>query len=393
MGTKQGRSNSSRIVSALIMNITVISPNPVNRDGIARFSLAFAEQLSRDGNNVLLLTPKSVHNSDINLHKASLSLLPWDIVRSLRLIIANRTEVVHVQYAIPTYGIMAVAIWSLVLYLRVIHKMKILITLHEVNRETDLLKVFGRFYFYLLSLISNKLIVHTAQAKKILTQSCWVNTKNVTQIPLFIYPKGEMGVNIKNKSWSVLCFGYIHVDKGIQYLIEAMDVLKKSGFLEIHDVSCCIAGDVRPRSGIFKLFESKDRSYKKMLEQLVLDKNLSNYVSFLGFVENSSVYNLMASADIFVLPYTKTEQSGVLHTVLSYEKPVIASKTGGLHETLADAGVLVEKQNPKAIADAISSLISDKNLYKTTVQKYKQLVTSLSLENITQKTISMYRLL
>ena len=62
-----------------------------------------------------------------------------------------------------------------------------------------------------------------------------------------------------------------------------------------------------------------------------------------------------AAADIVVLPYESATQSGIVQIAYGFEKPVIATKVGGLPEVVLDGktGYVVPPKDHHALAEAV----------------------------------------
>ena len=58
----------------------------------------------------------------------------------------------------------------------------------------------------------------------------------------------------------------------------------------------------------------------------------------LRFVPETEVPEVFESATVVVLPYRRADQSSVLMTALAFDKPVVATRVGGLAEVLQDGG-------------------------------------------------------
>lgn len=139
---------------------------------------------------------------------------------------------------------------------------------------------------------------------------------------------------------NILFFGRISPYKGIEYLCEAMKLVRK----QIPDATLTIAGggkmyfDIEPyiRTGYIEL--------------------QNHYV---GMVELAS---LLSACELSVCPYTDATQSGVIMTSFSLHKPVVATNVGGLGEMIEDgkSGLLVAPKDPDALASAIISLLEDR---------------------------------
>ncbi len=83
-------------------------------------------------------------------------------------------------------------------------------------------------------------------------------------------------------------------------------------------------------------------------------------VSFLGAVHDDDLQRLYQSCDLFVAP-SLYESFGLVYVeAMNYAKPVIGCHAGGIPEVVDDGvtGLLVPPQEPKALAEAIISLLS-----------------------------------
>lgn len=124
--------------------------------------------------------------------------------------------------------------------------------------------------------------------------------------------------------------------------------------------------------------EGPQRPY---LEYLVQELSIEDHVTFVGWIpykEVNSYYNL---CDIFVMP-SKTQLPEVEAFGITYleanacEKPVIGTTTGGISDAVIDGetGILVEEQNPKALAGAIRKILENESLKHSLGQQGRQRV-------------------
>jgi glycosyltransferase involved in cell wall biosynthesis len=98
--------------------------------------------------------------------------------------------------------------------------------------------------------------------------------------------------------------------------------------------------------------------------RLVAERGISGRVTFLGAGSSASVEQLVAAADLLVLP---SEIEGLPYTVLeamACARPVVAGNVYGLPEVVEDGvtGLLVDARSVPAIAGAVSSLLADPDL-------------------------------
>jgi glycosyltransferase involved in cell wall biosynthesis len=88
---------------------------------------------------------------------------------------------------------------------------------------------------------------------------------------------------------------------------------------------------------------------------------LDGRVEFLGERDRAEVARLLHGCSIFVLP-SRSEPFGMVVTeALACRKAVVASAVGGIPEIIEDgrSGVLVEPDNPRALARALTRILDD----------------------------------
>ncbi len=135
----------------------------------------------------------------------------------------------------------------------------------------------------------------------------------------------------------VLFFGYIRAYKGLDHLIRAMSLVRKS-----LDARLLVVGEFY-----------EDRSpYDELVKVLGLD----GAVRFVDrYVGNEEVHLFFTASDIVVLPYNSATQSGIAQIAMAFHRPMIVTDVGGLAETVSEGrtGFVVKSGDPEAIADRI----------------------------------------
>lgn len=144
--------------------------------------------------------------------------------------------------------------------------------------------------------------------------------------------------------YDIIYVGRLIKIKGIFYLIEAIDKLKKI------PLRVAIVG-TGPEF--------------KNLQKLVNKKNLNNKVKFLGYVKDIDLPKIYQSSLMGVFPSYAKE--GILTTMLEAAacgKPTITTTACSMSEFLKDNynGLLVKPQNSKELATAIKKLYQDKKM-------------------------------
>jgi alpha-maltose-1-phosphate synthase len=139
------------------------------------------------------------------------------------------------------------------------------------------------------------------------------------------------------ESPSVLFFGRFSHYKGIDVLLNAMEVVWRS----VPEAALKIAGagELEP--------------HPALSDTRVTIRN--------EHVPEADVPALMSEARCLVLPYRQASQSGVGARAKPYGRPLIVTDVGGLPELVSDgSGLVVPSEDPERLAEAIVSLLTDR---------------------------------
>ncbi len=188
-------------------------------------------------------------------------------------------------------------------------------------------------YFVLMSgSVKNDLFTIKASAKhKLLFHPVYSNFGEIVN-----KDEAKKKLNI-SKSKNILFFGFIRKYKGLDTLIEAASLLK-----EKMDIGIIVAGE----------FYDNEQKYRDLIKEKSVENQL--YL-FNDFIPTSEVKYYFSAADVVVLPYKDATQSGIVQIANNFAKPIIATNIGGLGEVIknGETGYLVERENPKQLADVI----------------------------------------
>ena len=149
---------------------------------------------------------------------------------------------------------------------------------------------------------------------------------------------------IKVPESDILFFGRISPYKGIEYFIEAAKKLKE----DFPTLKATIAG-----SGKF-YFDTKEIENNKSFT--VINK----------FIESDELVALIKACKIVICPYTDATQSGVALTAFVFNKPVIATQTGGFKDVIKNGlnGYLVPVKDAEAIYEKAKLLLENPQLFE-----------------------------
>ncbi len=172
----------------------------------------------------------------------------------------------------------------------------------------------------------------------------------------------------------VLFFGYIRKYKGLHVLLDSMNLLKDAG-IHLLAVGECY-GD--------------EHVYHDRVNALHLEETVTLVTDY---VPNDRVGLFFSATDAVILPYLSATQSGIAQIAYNFDRPVIASRVGGLAEVVVDGktGLLVPPDDVPALAQTIRKFFEDGNEedFRTNVQEEKKKYTweamSRAIEDLAQQ--------
>lgn len=160
--------------------------------------------------------------------------------------------------------------------------------------------------------------------------------------------------------------------KGHRFLLDAARVLKDRG----RRIKYVFAGD---------------GSQKAQLQRMVQTLGLREEVSFVGFVKD--VPKFLSSIDVLVLPSLYEGLGVAALEAMAAGKPVIATRVGGLAESVVDGetGFLVPSRDATALAEAIQKLVADPSMGRAMGQKgAARVLSSFTMERMARQNEAYY---
>ena len=155
--------------------------------------------------------------------------------------------------------------------------------------------------------------------------------------------------------------------KGLDILLKAVSILNDKDLL-LH-----IGGDGQLLG-----------HFKNLAKELKVEERCKFY----GELQPSEILEFYSSIDIFVLASRDETFGVVIIEAMACGLPVIATKCGGPEEIITDdTGILVEKEDPEALARAISFMSENMSSYKSDLIRkyaYEKYGKDAFVENITK---------
>ena len=147
-------------------------------------------------------------------------------------------------------------------------------------------------------------------------------------------------LKIKDEELIILFFGFIRKYKGLDILLDAMQIIKNEKVNNKH-IKLLIAGE----------FYDDRKLYEEQIERLGIKNNL---ILHTDFIPDKEVRNYFCAADVVIQPYRNATQSGVIPVAYHYEVPMIVTNVGGLPKMVPHNKVgLVAKPTAASLAEKI----------------------------------------
>ena len=209
--------------------------------------------------------------------------------------------------------------------------------------------------------------------------------KNLKVIPFGAAIESKERVKYKDskKVFKILFVGRLVERKGVKYLLEAIKILKE---FEDFDTQLIVVGEGNRKNYLIEEKESLGLS--------------SEDVIFTGRISEEELIRKYQICDIFVLPAiidSKGDTEGlgvVLLEAMSFKKPVIASRVGGIVDIVKNkkTGILVNEKSPEEISSAIKFLIQNpKARKKLALNGYKFQKQNFGWDNIIKELVINYK--
>ncbi len=177
------------------------------------------------------------------------------------------------------------------------------------------------------------------------------------------------------RATNVLTLARISPEKGLHFLLRAAALVVKTHA----EVRFRIAGAPNPGQ----------QWYFDALVQMLDDLALRQHVSFVGPV--SDVRPLLEEADLFVLPSLAEGLPISVLEAMAAGVPVVATDVGGTREILLpDAGLLVPPASCEKLAQAISTVISDRQVWLSLRAAAATRVTSFHVSHMASQYLRLF---
>lgn len=376
---------------------TILTSTPPVK-GISKYSTAFIESLA-DMHDTEVISFKSMYPNFLYPGGTKDdSLRPLKESRHIRLRnfltwynpfgwlyagLTVRGEILHVQWW--TYVLAPIYV-VILLGAKTIRRKKVVITIHNVKpHESGFLKKIAN---RIVIAFGDYFIVHTEEGRRDFMREYKKPAKKVGVIPhgILLPDTGIKGISkmeareklgIHKDKKVLLFFGIIREYKGLDTLMDALAIVKKSE----PNALLVIAG---------KPWENWEK-YESRINELGLTENIK---ADLGFIPEDDIEAYFQAADLAVFPYRQFDaQSGAGTLALPFGKAMIVTNTGGLPSLVDDDRAIVPPEDASKLASVITQVLSDEELRKKLEKDSLRIAKGLSWETIAKQTTDTYDIL
>jgi glycosyltransferase involved in cell wall biosynthesis len=213
----------------------------------------------------------------------------------------------------------------------------------------------------LSSWMNAKYITNSETAKQSLVKEQGLNPRNISVIVNGIdlqkidsikmnradRIKKRKSLGLNSEDFVISCVGRLHEQKGQEYLISAISLLKNNmkNSMKDNNLKCLLIGD-----------GDKKVEYIKQIKEL----GLTGKIRLLG--SRDDTIHILKSSDLFVLPTNYEGMSNAILEAMACSLPIIVTEIPENKELITDGkqGLLVQPRNPEQLAEKIDFLVHDK---------------------------------
>lgn len=230
------------------------------------------------------------------------------------------------------------------------HPCNLIISEHSTISDALILnKKLYKFIFSFFYSQADHIVAVSKGVKDDLSKTLNINPNKIIVINNPVYPsvKTELRINFNNffknkKDKVILSIGRLEKEKNYINLLKAFKNLENDNL------------------GLVILGEGKER---KLLETYIIDNKLTDRVILPGFVKDPFVW--INSCDLFVSSSEREGFGNAIVEAMAYGLNIVSTDCVGPREILQDGrfGVLVPRNDPKALSEEIHNLLSNPNRF------------------------------
>lgn len=253
---------------------------------------------------------------------------------------------------------------------------------YRILGEKQVLARANRIVVATLAELTQLRFLYKADDKRMVVIPPGVDVSHFYPIPS---DEAKMFIGLKPDDRMILFVGRIEPLKGVDTLIQAMSHLqmRESDGKPMH--LAIIGGD--PGASPEEMNTEMAR-----LKKLCADLGLDQSVVFLGMRDQAKLPYYYSAAEVVVMPSHYESFGMVALEAMACGTPVIASEVGGLAYLMRDGetGFTIPDQEPEALGEKISLLLSDRDLRTTMSRRAVEYAQDYAWEKVAKQIVGVY---
>ncbi|MBW1975761.1 MAG: glycosyltransferase [Deltaproteobacteria bacterium] len=259
-------------------------------------------------------------------------------------------DVVHIQHEFGLFGPhLGVNVIPLILLFR-LNGIPVVVTLHTVYPE---IPESHRILYEGILTHSSKVIVHEEYQKKALIKQLGnTNAEKIVRIPhgarlIDPVPQAKEKLGLPQDKKIILVIGYFRPSKNFELAVDILpEVLER-----FPNAVLVFAGKIRGHEHI---------EYRNMLFNKITHSPKKDSIYLIrGQLPQEVFDTVLSAADVVLLPYRITSQSGILAHCLAFGKPVVTSSTEAMRITMEKSKSGIVCGSKKEFVDALVKILND----------------------------------
>jgi len=302
--------------------------------------------------------------------------------KAFSMMIRFTPDIVHIQHEFGMYGKhYGVQVVPLILQFKLLG-IPVIATLHTVYQNPP-----EPHQLLLQAILSNasKVIVHEDYQKNTLNalfnkqfdERLVVIPHGAREVEPIPNAKDVLGLP-KNKK-VILLIGYFRPSKNYELIVDIMPQIVE----HYPDAILVLAGKIRGKEFV---------EYRNLLFDRIRRSPVRDHIYLIrGQLPQKTFDTVLSAADVVVLPYKITSQSGILSHSLSFGKPVVTSPAPSMTRILKESGAGFTAESPAEYVEKIVSILQNEALAQQLSQHAIRYVREkLSWRLIAQQHIQLY---
>ena len=360
------------------MRFGVFSTYPPIQCGIATYSSFLIEELKKLENVVYVVSEYGAEGE--NVHTVYNSQDPDLAHKIFQTMIKFNPDIVHIQHEFGLFGPHRGVNVLPLIYMFKLSRIPVVATFHTIyeNFTYD-----SRIIIEAVIRASDAIIVHEDYQKESIF-------KNIARFDnIFVIPHGVRKVNFikdaKHKIGAqgrktILLLGYFRPGKNFEQIIKIMPRIKK----QVPGALLIVAGDNRM---------NECSEYTDKIVEMIKNSAAADSIKYIkGEFSKDTLDTIICSADVAVLPYKISSQSGIMAHLLAFGIPLVTSGIRVFEETFKKAKCGFMSLTDENYVENIVKILTDNNLKNKLSSAALKLVNKQLLWEITgKKTVEIYQ--